>query len=261
MTSLFALALVGAASLVGCGDDTNNTTGGNNTPPVALDDLGTRTAEAFCEQVYSCCTMAEMDTVFANLMPKPTNEAECVQSFKAFYDMSVLADLKAAVAAGRLEYDGALAASCFAKVDCGTLGAAPDPECENVFAGKVADGGDCANDTECAGATSVCLGDSSMQDGKCGAPGAVGAACSFDDECATGYCSFSSNMCEEKKALGEACSGGGCKDSYCDFMASVCTARKADGEACTFFDECQSGNCDAMAKTCAPEPAPICDGM
>jgi len=262
ITSLFALALVGAASVVGCSDDTNNTTGGNNTtPPIALDDLGTKTAEGYCGQLYECCTAAELDTVFQNMNPKPANEAECAQSFKAFYDMDVLPGLKEAVEAGRIEFDGALAASCFSKVTCATLDAEPDPECANIFVGKVADGGECKSDDDCAGATSVCAGDSSMQSGKCKTPGAVGTACEGGDECTSGYCDFQSNMCAELQAVGEACTGFNCKDSYCDIMTMVCTALKADGEACDFFSECQSGECDAMTNMCAAAPAPICDGM
>ncbi|MDI1446933.1 hypothetical protein [Polyangium sp. 6x1] len=277
VTSLIALALVGAGSLIGCSDDSNNTTGGGGNGGgggggnggggvIPLDDLGTKTAELYCGLVYSCCTMAEQAEAFGSLDPKPTNEAECAQAFKGFYDNMVLPDLKAAVEAGRLEYDGELLASCTVKVanDCTAIAGDPfekDAECGKIFVGKVEGGGDCADDDECAGADSVCIGNDGMAFGKCQPRGGAGAACDFDGDCTTGYCDFPSNMCAELKALGDACIGFDCKDSYCEGMTSVCTAKKADGAACTSFDECVSGECDTMTNTCVAPPAPICDGM
>ncbi|MDI1435708.1 hypothetical protein [Polyangium sorediatum] len=275
MTSLIVLALAGAGSLIGCSDDSNNTTGGNGGNGggggggdvlIPIDDLGTATADLYCGQVYSCCTTAEQDKALEGITPKPQNEAECAQFFKGFYDMLVLPRLKKAVGAGRLEYDQYLAASCLAKLDksCSAINGDPfeaDAECQSVFLGKVADGGDCSGDDECASDDSVCIGDTDTELGKCQPRGAAGAACEFDEDCLTGYCNFASSMCEEPKAIGEACSGfGGCKDSYCDSMTNVCTAKKADGASCTGPDECEGNDCDMATSTCTT-PAPICDGM
>ncbi|HVK63836.1 MAG TPA: hypothetical protein VM694_05165 [Polyangium sp.] len=270
VTSLLALALAGAGSLIGCSDDSNNTTGGgNNGGAVALDDLGTKTAELYCSLIYSCCTMAEQAQLFEEVNPKPTNDAECVQTFATFFDGFVLGEQKKAVAAGRLGYDGELVAKCIPKLK-GVCSAFEDDlfendaECSKIFVGKVADGGDCANDDECAGANSVCVGDSGDNEfGKCQPRGAVGAACDFEDDCTTGYCDYFTNACGELKAIGEACTGSDCKDSYCNSTTSVCTAKKADGAACSSFEECTSDECDTETDTCVvpPVPAPICDGM
>ncbi|MDC3953923.1 hypothetical protein [Polyangium jinanense] len=283
VTSLIMLALAGVGSLIGCSDDSNNTTGGpgggggnggnggngggggGGDVLIPIDDIGTATAKLYCGLVYSCCTMAEQDKAFEGITPKPQNEAECAQTFKGIYDMLVLPRLKKAVGEGRMEYDGYVAASCLDKLEgsCTVINGDPfesDPECQSVFIGKVADGGDCSGDDECAGADSVCVGDTDTELGKCQPRGAAGAACEFDDDCATNYCDFQTSMCAAQKAVGEACAGfSQCKDSYCDSVTSVCTARKADGEACVTPDEC-SGTCDSMTSTCTT-PAPICDGM
>ncbi|MDC0747567.1 hypothetical protein [Polyangium mundeleinium] len=281
VTSLIALCLAGAGSLIGCGDDSNNTTGGGDgggggnggnggggggDVVIPIDDVGTATAELYCGLVYSCCTMAEQDKALDGITPKPQNEAECAQVFKGMYDMLVLPRLKKAVGAGRMEYDQHLAASCLAKLDgsCTAIKGdlfESDPECQSVFLGKVADGGDCGGDDECAGDDSVCIGDTDTELGKCQPRGAAGAACEFDEDCTTEYCDFQASMCAAQKALGEACTGfSECTDSYCDSMTNMCTAKIADGQPCTSFEECESNNCDMATSTCTT-PAPICDGM
>ncbi len=273
VTSFFALALAGAFSFIGCGDDTNNNptgSGGNGGSggggAIAIDEIGTKTAELYCGLIYSCCTTAEQAEAFDGLNPKPTNEAECRQTFKGFFDGLVLPGLKEVIAAGRLEYDGDLAASCLPQLEGNCAAVIGDPfennaECDMVFMGKVADGSDCSGDDECSGADSVCVGETDMALGKCQARGGAGAACDFEGDCTTNYCDFATSMCAEQKALGAACSGfNQCKDSYCDFNSSVCTAKKADGQACMGSDECESDDCDMTTNTCVSS-APICDGM
>jgi hypothetical protein len=298
MAFFTATMVVGGSMLVGCGTDTEKTTsGGTPVTPIAFENLSTELSKNYCALAFSCCTPMEQTELFGSFPMPPKTEEECVTTFKEFYDMFVTTGLKAGLDAGRLKYDGALAASCLAKVDgeCSALGSsgltAVDPTCDTVFSGLVADGGECAQDNECATKGSFCAIPQGMMLGKCQPlpkegevcpsyqcadglvcgsvnmvdtcikPVADGQACSGSLECVSEYCDFMTSKCAQKKAIGDACGiSYECKDSYCDSQTMKCTALKADGAACMFSDECESFDCDMAAKTCG-SGAPQCDGM
>lgn len=282
--------------LVGCGDDTNtNSTGGSNATPIALEDLSKKMSGLYCDLAFSCCTAMEQSLYFNNLPTIPKTVAECSPAIQAQLDMFIFAGLKDAVNAGRLKYDGALAGTCFGQVEvqCAVLsqnGPLSDPQCDKVFVGLVADGGDCGQDNECAVAGSYCPIPQGAMLGKCAAlpkegeacaffrcadglgcdtvngmnvcvkPGPDGQACASTDACISKYCDFTAMKCAQPKAIGDTCVGSyECKDGYCDSQSKKCVALKAGGEACTSFDECESFDCDVDMK-CAPG-MPACDGI
>jgi len=299
LASLALTLFVGGSMLVGCGDDTNNTTsGGTPVTPIALENLSQELASSYCELAFSCCTAMEQTVLFEDLSMPPKTVEECKVAFKDLYDTFVLADTKASVDAGRVKYDGALAASCLAKVDgqCSSLtdgGAAGDAECSAIFVGLVADGGECSSSQDCATKDSICSIPQGAMLGKCEAPAkegepcpnfncveglvcdfgamnstcikpvADGQMCTSDFSCISEYCDTAAGTCAQPKPVGSDCSSPqACKDSYCDFQTSKCTALKADGEACMFFDECKSGDCDQATMKCAAvSPPPQCNGM
>jgi hypothetical protein len=299
LASLALTLFVGGSMLVGCGPDTKNTSSGNPpSGPIALENLSQALAQSYCELAFSCCTAMEQAVIFEDLNMVPKTAEECTASSKEFYDSLVLADIKASVDAGRVKYDGALAATCLDKIEgqCNSLatgGVGGDAECNAVFVGLVADGGDCVDSQDCATKDSFCTKAQGAMMGKCEAPAkegescattfcadglvcdfgamtqtcikpiADGQMCTSDFSCISEYCDSATGTCSQPKPVGSDCSSPqACKDSYCDFQTSKCTALKADGEACMFFDECQSGDCDQDTMMCTPvTPAPQCDGI
>ena len=285
----FSAGLIAA----GCGTDTTGqTTTGTPAQTVPLEKASTEMAKVFCGIVFSCCDATEMMAVLGDFTPAPTTQAECESTVLQPIEEEIFAGLKAGVAAGRLDYDAAKAASCFAKADgqCNLYKEdifSKQPECANVFIAKVADGGDCAQSNECAVSTSTCIGASDVALGKCTPPttegqpcpdyncaaglvcssdampvcikpNADGVACVTDSECTSGYCDFMTAKCTAKKANGEACdSPSACKDGWCDVNAKLCKAKKALGEACMSYEECVSDECSSKSNTCG---GPFCDG-
>lgn len=284
---------------LGCGTDTNGGRSSDNQTSSGASpqsDPITEIAQMVCDTIFSCCDATEQGQAskYLGLEPAPKTTAECVGSYKEH-----LVGLKESIAAGRLEYDANQASACFAKLN-GRCDLYPttlffpgllfleDPACEMVLGGKVADGGDCYVDIECAQAGSACFNAAEPNFGKCAPlrkenepcspnsdcatglvcsfanicikPLADGVACEFDSECVSEYCDRNgSGVCEAKKAIGEVCTSTACIDGWCHPDTNVCTAKKADGEPCTYAAEC-IGRCDNSGggtQKCLP---PMCDG-
>lgn len=119
------------------------------------------------------------------------------------------------------------AASCDAVSSFGFPRAGDGRTCDWALGGPVPKGGSCLihadgdswPDDEVCQAGLVCVGD------VCTSPGAAGAACEDDDQCAEGL------ICNDEAKCAEA------------------AAPKADGEACDRDSECQSGICDDVCTT------------
>lgn len=295
MAFLLASTIVGGSVLVGCGDDTKtNSTGNSGTTPIALENIPASMGDAFCGLAFSCCTAMEQSAVFKDFPSVPKTVEECGTFISAQFEMFVFANLKDGVNAGRLKYDGDVARTCFESIqgNCAVLkqsGPFTGAECAKVFVGQVADGGECAQENECAVAGSYCPIPQGAMLGKCAVlpkegepcpnlrcaeglgcgsvngmdvcvkPGPDGQACTSSLECTSKYCDFMTAKCAQPKAIGDTCFASyECKDAYCDSVAKICTALKAEGDACASFTECASNDCGADMK-CAPgEPA--CDG-
>lgn len=203
--------------------------GGSDSDPISLEDLPARYAAAACEQIFDCCDATEQAFQFASYDPPPTNQAECEVAFAARY--REIAIDEAALAAGRLGYDGAAAAECIAAIEGLTCGGTTGTDaCQRIFVGQVAVGATCEDDDECAG-EAWCQGGLD----ECVALPPIGAAC--DISCMTG--------------------------AYCDFSigTGTCVALKSNGTACSLGGECQSGYCDEPTDLCETRPpSTTCDG-
>lgn len=295
---VLSFAVVGLTTgfvAAGCGTDTKTQSStGSTSQSVPLEQASAEMAKVFCGIAFTCCDMTELADVMGDFNPPPKTQAECEVAVKPVADAEIFGKLKEAVNAGRLAYDADKAGLCFAKIDgrCGNLKDGifvSDAECQSVFTGKVAAGGTCAQDLECADASSMCagaMGGSTV--GKCGPlpkeneacpdyrcaaglacetgatmnkcikPKADGMTCGSNTECTSEYCDFSTMKCSAPQAVGKACSSNsGCIDGWCDTLnGNTCKAKKALGETCALPEECISDACDAMDK-CG---TPFCDG-
>lgn len=301
VTAIFSSSILLTAIISGCGGETDGTSsGGTGTTEVAFEALPGETAKYYCSLAYSCCDMMELTQLFQDLGGAPASEAECVPKMQMLYETNVFADLKASVMAGRQAYDGKKAAACYdaIKGQCSAIKGdifETDPNCQTVFVGKVADGGECSMGDDCAGADSICAGATQTMMGKCQVAPKEGEACpdfvcadglecSFaamnqvcvkpyvkadgqmcasSVECTSHFCDSMAGTCAAQKAIGAMCLySDECKDSYCESSTNVCTAKKAVGETCAFFDECASDDCDFMKMVCvAANTGPACDGI
>ncbi len=296
---LVASMVVGGSLLGGCGTDTTKTSSGNPAPtPLEFKDLSASMANLFCEVAFSCCTPMEQTTFFKDFPSIPKTAAECEPLVQTQFETYVVAGLKEAVDAGRLKFDGAVAQTCLnqSKEQCAALhhdGPLVGADCGSVFIGLVADGGECAEDNECATAGSICNNPQGAMFGKCQPlpkegeaclnsdcatglacadvnmketcikPVADGQMCNGSNQCISEYCDFATNTCGQRKAIGAACSDSyECKDGYCDSQTKVCVALKAAGQPCTVYDECESYECEEGTNVCVEFVGPTqCDGM
>ena len=92
----------------------------------------------------------------------------------------------------------------------------------------------CGHDSQCEG---LCI------EGRCGPKRALGEACLYDTECASGMCHFPNDVCIEPKPDGGACNISiECASDYCT-IDGVCEPLVAQGEACSSNGGCASHNC------------------
>lgn len=230
--------LVACVLLVGCGGDGAD---------IALDDLGRELAEVGCAKQFDCCSSAEIMEQYMGITidgrPIET-EADCVDFANALLTGLGVAQWKASLEAGRIEYNADAAGDCVAALEslsCSEYNSGELPlggDCRPYLIPKVADGGGCTNDYECT--SNYCLGETNSTegdtDGACmPLPSEVGAEC------------------EEKCGNGLACK--------LDRTSSkdTCQTPTADGDECDFDSDCASDYCDEATDLCAMEP-PTCVG-
>jgi hypothetical protein len=216
--------------LVGCG--------GNGSIPI--DDLGLELSVAACAKQWDCCTDAEIMEQYMGIEidGRPiTTEQDCVDFTNALFSGLAVAQYKASIEAGRVEYDGEAAADCVAAVDdvsCKDYASDmidDDSACRPFLIPLVADGGACTQDFECK--SDNCVDGAGDADGTCQALPGEGQPC--DDNCADGtYCGYENS-------------------------SEVCLALKADGAVCILDRECASDYCDDTTDQCGGEPL-TCDG-
>ncbi|HUJ59623.1 MAG TPA: hypothetical protein VLX92_14055 [Kofleriaceae bacterium] len=238
-------------------------------PSIKYDDYAAEQLAAQCKRLVRC---GLFDTADA-----------CAAFFKLLPDTS----MAAAIAEGKVRYDGEAASDCtsaLAAITCdGTSAAARQPPkaCTSVFTGTVATGDTCAFDAECA--SDICLVDSSSCDGTTCCDGAcadagvvaIGGTCKVSAQCVTGaYCTIDQTCA----ALGQ--DGDSCfVDAQCDVglgcdlatNPGLCHVFAAEGAPCTsgcaeIGDTCKAGTCVAVglpgdpcttAADCSPDG--VCD--
>lgn len=229
--------------VIGCGGDD-----GGGSGFVELDGLGMELGIASCGLQFECCTDAEIMAQYMGITfeGQPiTTEDQCVAFSNAVFTSFGVARYKESIALGRMEYDGAAAADCIAALEslsCAEYSASVNqgvaPACRPFLIPKVADGGGCTLDDECA--SDNCEGESTPlggpnTDGMCKPVPTAGQSC--DDNCASGlYCGV-----EQSTGM------------------DICQALKADGVQCNFRHECASDYCESGTRVCAAKPL-TCDG-
>jgi hypothetical protein len=200
-------------------------------------------------------------------------------------DLSQFVD---AVNAGKIIYDGAAAATCFAAtslvgVACTMTAqrAVPnDPSCAHIFNGTLAEGAPCSQTDECASANcdidvvTGCSGTPGCCTGACGpaapvaaAPLPIGGDCSaVGSSCVAGaFCSASTALCVANVAVDQPCDSA--TEKFCGpgltcspppgGTQPVCLAPAAEGETCstTFLCDALDDFCDASTGKCRPKIA------
>lgn len=176
---------------------------GDNIAGVTIDDYADARRTADCERLTRCGLFSNFDAC------------------ERFLSDRLDHDVRAAIDANKIAYDGSAAKACLAAVAEQSCDATSEdaraliPACERLFTGLVADGAECAFDLECAS-------------GACDAP-----ACPID-ECCPGTCLATIT----NAATDEGCHRDrDCTDGYCGTDA-LCHARGAARDMCTRDEEC-----------------------
>ncbi len=152
---------------------------------------------------------------------------------------------------GRITADAQLTNTCFTFMSdtfsCEAGDEDPiyeNPDCAELLAGKVALGGDCYHDAECANGW---CDDSASCPGTCVARVGLGEPTSSDAACEDGlYQYYGDDTCQVPVAAGEDCSGlppsstrQGCVPGhYCDGTNLTCTPKGTAGDSCADSDAC-----------------------
>ncbi len=160
----------------------------------------------------------------------------CVQGERGFeVDAN---DIKKAVAAGRLKYDGTKAQGCLDATNagfCSSLDSLDPAACSAVLVGTVKAGGTCSSvEPECEKGTTCIPDGSSRCAGICVADAAEGRSCEQAD-CAEGFfCDDASTprICVKRGDVGAACpSPGQCKEGL-SCVSQKCAAPGQAGASC-----------------------------
>jgi hypothetical protein len=228
--------------------------GGGGAKSVPLGELGKALEEALCDMAIDCGTVAD--------------RSECTGDLDT-------RQLEASVKAGKIRYDGALAAKCLDlfSTSC-SMPFVDDDSCDAVFKGTLAVGAACLSNSECASARcdlSACDPDAACCRGACleARPTIpVGGKCAFSDAaCAKGaYCDYvtpsADSVCKliESKREGEACDGArSCAlGLFCKEDTKVCARPPKRGEACEpdqYNCPYASDYCDTETLVCTPKKA------
>lgn len=253
-----ALVIIAA---IACGDDAGSTGGGMSYAggPVSQADLPPTLARSVCSGLKPCCEQAGL----------PFNAGTCENTFS-----STLSQTLASADEKNYSYDPAAAGACLRALEDAGGGVCTDQmqsgtagvTCDSAFEGKVAPGGACSADIECAGPADAdiecrkttgeeggtCFVEARVGEGdscfwtctqmgnaySCGGSGSLDEKAGERPRCFTNdglYCS-SEGVCTRLAARGGACdSDQGCETGlYCNFESSVCEDLLGEGDACTF---------------------------
>jgi hypothetical protein len=178
--------------------------------------------------------------------------------------------ISAAVASGKLRYDGKAAAACldqYNRADCSVTAQAAPSRCPEVIEGNVAPGGACSNDDQCANgscqvngacAAGTCCAGTCVADA---AAKPIGAACQGSDRCVgDAYCEESATgqgTCRNRLPAGSKCDLGQLCARGSSCLDGTCRRPVARGASCatTYCDDIENDVCDPTTKTCVPRTA------
>lgn len=198
-------------------------------PALPPEEWCQRWSETYCALLARC--------------PLPGLETRSEAGCRAAVGTGCAADeLAAAVAAGRLGWDGAAARSCLeatTALDCQTFSerlrtspTPPAPTCAEVLEGRVAPGGDCFLGTECQDGSFCTFGPACP--GTCAAFAALDAACGAD-----AWCDFATAACVDgtcrplPDAEGAPCAAGRCRaPRLCDPATDTCRTPSVAASPC-----------------------------
>jgi hypothetical protein len=236
--SLRALLLVTPLFAIHCGGDSDD--GGGGAKTVSLDDLPTEVAKAQCA-LYERC--------YGPVFSLFTGGEDCVTLTVERVKNGSVGQMQAAVAAGTLKYDPALAATCLSEIAAKACDALTDrlgDACDQAAEGSAAVGEDCSYDFDCKG-TAFCKFDGGCP-GKCTERLAAGASCSSDDDCQDGLvCGGATQACVKPAAVGQPCGGSVAPD--CAPM-SLCMGDDSSQQ--------QAGTCKAFSEVFAGKAGDGC---
>ncbi len=168
--------------------------------PIPFEDIPEKVAEAICAAYEDC---------LGDFMDLTMGGEDCVTVAERRFTNGSLEPLLDAIDAGTATYDGHQAQACLdalAALGCDALVSNSLPECEEAFAGSVAEGGDCTYDVECVGDL-FCEIDGSCP-GTCTARGGTGTGCDEDEHCQDGLrCDEGTSSCVSPAVQGGSCGG------------------------------------------------------
>lgn len=244
--------------------------GGGGNVPETIDSAIEAYQDAFCEGLTRC-----NDTVQASLLRQFffefggdqlvhawNNKEHC----KNLVASDMVKNLRATIAAGRVNVDLSKAQACFDSMSQCSL-ETQSPECREFIAPNQQLGDPCGNPSECT--TKVCSAEPG-QCGECVNPAALGEACSLILVCAEdGECDPERSVCvakTPKSATGQPCESdlssieGNCENPMDLCVDNVCTTYTLAqaGEACgdTGDKLCALGSI-CIDDVCVSEPASI----
>jgi hypothetical protein len=161
---------------------------------VAIDDAPAEVAVDLCDRIYECCSAEEL----MNLQGVGTSKGQCEFSVALFVQLQV-AQVKPAIAAGRVVYDGTALERCltdYGARSCDMLRGIETFECEGLIVPQQSPGDPCGVSPECSDGYCVGGGDAQNPEGECAPTKARGIACAADVECQSGFCD-TSGACAE----------------------------------------------------------------
>lgn len=259
-----------AVAVIGCGSSEGGSSAAGPTGPIALADYPAAYADAVCGLLQPCCASASLAFDLAHC--KAAYAAQAQKDIALFADAIYDPDRGGACVSAFRALGGTCATTAAQK-------AAADAACSAVTVGRIALGGACISDLECAtghcgqdgkGGPSVCVADpyaamppaaGAACTGWCDVPGpgsctpllATGAVCLVS----TGLVCGEDQTCVALPDTGAPCPNDVCAaDAYCD-DSKHCVARVPLGGACSNVDlleTCADGGY-CVGKVCvATEP-------
>lgn len=207
------------------GGATSETDGGVVPIDEALEGLAAALAPEYCGYMERCLGEGILEVTLGG---------PCVDVAGPMLEDTMVSRIRDGVARGTIVFHGGSVEAClssFGSIGCGDLEEAPEG-CASLFEGRVADGGSCLWDEECAS-----------------------GSCANDVAC-PGTC------------VPRAAEGGDCGSTHCErglsCVGGVCMRRSLEGEACLGADdkicatglECVEGTPDTEG-TCQPAPSTL----